>query len=262
MIVSIPELQAALGLLDSVTAGDLALLNLLQPKAQAAVVDYLGYSPEYLRATEYYPRDESMGRNLAAQGDGGRYEVSGGRAVYVNTGRAEFLQLARIPVRIVHHVYVDYDARYGQRSGAFGASTEWTAGEDFYIEQDSDAFSLSGNLIAATGWPVTPGSIKVDYTAGYTADEFTGRASSGINAAGLHDAIMMTTVAAFKQYKAQQSQTRVGFVPGPVVSERLGDYSYTLEQSSAAMFGQLKISIPAAAIDKLSGFLHYGLSLT
>lgn len=262
MIVSIPELQAALGLLDSITAGDLALLNLLQPKAQGVVIDYLGYSPEYARGTEYYPRDESMGRSLAAQGDGGRYEVSGGRAVYVNTGRAEYLQLQRLPVRAVHHVYVDYDARFGQRAGAFDASTEWTAGVDFYLEQEGDGFCLSGNLIASTGWPVTPGSVKVDYTAGYTADEFTGRASSGVNAAGLHDAIMMTTIVAFKQFKAQQKQARVGFVSGPVISERLGDYNYAIEPGSAAAMASMKIAIPDAAIQKLAGYLHYGLSLT
>lgn len=262
MIVSLPELQVALVGAGAFTAGQLALVNLLQPKAQAAVIDALGYNPETLRATEYYPRGEDMGTRLLASGEPGRYESSGGRAVYVNPETAEYLQLLRIPVRTVHSVFVDYDGRFGQRAGAFAASTEWDAGVDFYLESEQDGYCRSGCLVASTGWPVTPGSVKVDYTAGFSQEEFSGRASSGINAAGIHEAVMITTINAVHQFLTKQRNSRVGFVPGPVISERLGDYSYTLDASSAAAAAGFEVNVPAGALNKLAKFRHYGAMLT
>lgn len=256
MIVSIAELRAALGLADSITAGDLATLNLVQPKANSAIKDALGYNPETLRATEYYPRAEAMVKAASA-----RYEIAGSRAVLVSTANTDYLQLARLPVRTVHALYVDSDGRFGQRGGAFGAGTELTAGTDFYLETEQDGLCHSGCLIATTGWPVTPGSIKVDYTAGYTADEFTGRASSGIDAGGIHEAVLITAVQAFHQLKAKQ-KTRAGFVPGPIISERMGDYSYTLDSASAAEIAGFHVSVPQAALDKLAKFRHFGQLLT
>lgn len=259
MIVSIPEFQVALGLAASITDADRGLLSLLQPKAQAAVIEKLGYDPVQREATEFYPRAE-IASIAALADDSGRFEVSGSRAVWAAAATSDYLQLARLPVRSVAHVYVDNDGRFGQRAGAFGAGTELTAGEDYYLELDEEGLCRTGCLIAATGWPVTPGSIKVTYTAGYSDEEFTGRADSGINAAAIAEAILLTTIHAFRAYKAQQ-KGRAGFVAGAITSERLGDYSYTADGASAAAMSALAVNVPPAALEKLETFINYGRQL-
>lgn len=86
-------------------------------------------------------------------------------------------------------VRVDQDGNFGATSGAFAAETALTYGEDYAlkIDQDDGLRSRSGILIKLTGrWErrrirqagllatftgPSPGSIRVTYTGGYTADD-------------------------------------------------------------------------------------------
>jgi hypothetical protein len=114
------------------------------------------------------------------------------------------LQVQHIPVRSVTELRIDYDGRSGTSSGAFSEAAK-TEGVDFwpnYERQDDDGNTVcsDGILYSFGRWPLEPGAIQMIYVGGLKI--FTGQESSALGG--------------------------TGFTPGPVVSERLGDYSYQL----------------------------------
>jgi hypothetical protein len=82
----------------------------------------------------------------------------------------EFLQLDNAFVTAVSNVYEDMNARFGSGGTDFAAATELTYNTDYYIELDDANISKSGRLIrVARNWSSRPGTIKIVYTAGFTA---------------------------------------------------------------------------------------------
>lgn len=147
------------------------------------------------------------------------------------------LVLRQWPVTAVESVHVDPTGYAGQAAGAFPATTEWAQGENWMLVPDTTGgVSRRGLLrvIAGTGntvwlgmypawgvypgklhaarrpcWPPGDGNIKVVYTAGYAA------------------------VPADLQYACGylvSEMVRNMPVGGPLASESLGAYSYSIAQ--------------------------------
>lgn len=271
-IASEAEARASLGLMSSITDEERAMLNLLLPQAEGAVISHLGYDPVQRSATEYYPRhDPSGGIGIV----GSAWDVSSNHRraeLYGVRGRAPIfpsLQLQRLPVRAVTDLRIDYDARFGQQDGAFAEASRKTAGTDYWIEFDGTNYSPTGCLFANFQWPMEPGTVRVTYRAGYSPDELAGRATADavasdgtvttarVNAGPIKRAVLMTVIAAMQKWAAQKKTTK-GFRPGVVTSEKLGDYSYTLEGTSAKMLAGLTVDLPGAAVQILEPFVHWG----
>ena len=162
-------------------------------------------------------------------------------------------------MRLINEIKVDFSGGFGQITDTFGNSTILTSGDDFYQDyEDSSGLNLTGHVFSRTGWPVGPGSIKVTYKSGYTADELRGRADT-INASGIWQAALLTLMKSFKTMKAAGRQGQAGFVSGLVTSERLGDYAYSTSGDSASAMVGMMVSVPPEAGALLSSFRHFGL---
>src|SRR5690606_18761523 len=101
----------------------------------------------------------------------------------LNDSAVDELQVQHLPIRYrdkdgsnAIDLRIDYDGRGGTRSGAFAANTQQTEGVDFwpnYDAQDSSGYQLcrDGVIRSEGRWPNQPGSVRITYTAGYTAEE-------------------------------------------------------------------------------------------
>lgn len=271
MLINEAEIRVMLGLTSSITDDERAVLNLIAPAAEARVIDHLGYNPEQALATEYYPRSDAAG-GIASGGYGWDVTSTHRRAEMYATGSAgplyPSLQLERLPVRQVVDVRVDYSARFGTAPNAFPNDSVWAAGSDYWAEWDEASLCRSGCLFAAGTWPTEPGTVRVQYRAGYSPEELTGRATASgtaadgtittarVNASAIKRAALITAVKAVQSWAALRKSATRGFTPGAIQSENLGDYSYSLAASSA-MAG-LVTALPAEAAELLEPFVHWG----
>lgn len=265
------EARVALGLISTITDEERAVINLLLPAAEAAIAGEIGYDPVQIELTEYYPRQTPAGGYLRG---GVAWDVDSQhrRALMYRTGggvpRYPTLQLARLPLRKITRVRVDYEGRHGETSESFGADSEWVQGEDFWGEYDRPNYSPTGCVFGNRVWPEQPGSIEIVYRAGYSPSELQGRATAdevasdgtittaGINASALKRACLLTLSASVHKWSSLR-KTASGFVPA-MSSERLGDYSYTLGRGGELASG-LIVEIPAPAVQLCEPFKHWGL---
>lgn len=271
-IASEAEARVALGLMSTITDEERAILNLLLPAAEDAVIGHLGYDPVQRVATEYYPRQDPGGGYITG---GSLWDVDAGHRVaqmYQAGGTATLyptLQLERLPLRSITDLWIDYDGKHGQASGAFPESSKKVQGQDYWGEFDQANYGPTGCIFSASAWPREPGTVKVTYRAGYSPDELAGRASSTstesdgtintarVNASAIKRACLMTLTTAMQKWAAQKKQ-ETGWVPGGLSSEKLGDYSYSVGGASAATIAGMVVEIPAPAAELLEPFRHWG----
>jgi hypothetical protein len=241
------EAMLELGLSSSVTEEERAVVNQAIVKAEGAVKKYLRYDPLLRRRTEYYPRyDLSLGRGESIM------EVSSTQAYQrqLASGETSELQLKHIPVRAspAMELRIDYDGRSGTRAGAFGVETIQVEGEDFWANYDQ--FDGSGNRVCSDGllrsmglWPLSAGTVRVIYTAGYTDVELRGQdepdaeGNDVLDASPIWTAVLEETKRRVEQVMVRK-KSNMGWTAGPKTSESLGDYSYSIDTSLArALYG-------------------------
>lgn len=272
MICTQAELRVFLGLSASITDEERAVLNVIHPSAERKVKKHISYDPEQRSRTEFYPRHQATG-GLAIR-DYSVWDVNdshtAARLEPRSTNVNRTLQLQHIPIRSVATVHVDYDGKHGENSSGFADSTLWVQGDDYWAEFEEANVCRSGMLWANGAWPIVPGSVRVTYRAGYSTDEFAGRATTSatvsdvvttedLDGSGIKRAVIVTVVKAFQTWAALKKSTKLGFVPGPLSGEKLGDYSYTLAGTSSEMIAGLMVELPGEARNALEEYRHYGL---
>lgn len=255
-IADISEVLLRAGLFSVVTEEERALAGEFLKFSQAAVRRYLGYDPVQGTRTEYYPNldIELGGRRIWEVNDTQAYTRTVGEAT------ATELQIRHVPIRSITSLYVDYDGRAGARSGAFPAGSQWTEGTDFWPNYDSvDSSSAKvcrdGILRSYGLWPTNPGSVKITYVAGYTDAELHGQ-DSVIDASVIVDVVIDEAVRRFIKFDAMKKKSGAGFT-GPLSSESLGDYSYSVDTSSRNELIS-KSDLTMESISKLDDFVNYG----
>lgn len=277
MIITEAEARVVLGIESSATDTERALLTLLVPVACNRVKQYLEYDPEQAELTEIYPR-HNVGGGVQIPSQSGQWRVNPAhtRAMFEDSNRSrDTLQLERLPVRSVSEVLVDTTANHGQADGAFSDSTEWEQGSDFWVEWDrtysgSTTIGLCGTgcLISYGSWPTEIGTVRVKYRAGYSPEELAGRAVSDatndsvvtmnrVDASGIKRAALLTVTRAFHEAIAFRKHSRVGFVPGSLTSENMGDYSYQV--AGGAGVTDMTVSLPPEAAEELDEYRNYGV---
>ena len=268
MIVTEGELRVLLGLTGTITNQERGWLSMAHREAESAVKKFIGYDPEQRTATEYFPR--RLGNEVSISN---RWDVNESHTVaridrtsgiYNRT-----LQLQRLPVRNIVDIREDLNGRFGKGSSAFPASTSLTEGEDYWTEWDEDNLSLSGLVVNNGAWNVTPGSIRVEYTGGYSIDELAGTATSastsapfsniGIDAGTISLAVKNECLRRFKTYAVQAKNAISGWLSGPVTSEKLGDYSYTIGSSPPiTLTTALVLGLTAESEAALETYVNWG----
>lgn len=160
MIVSDTDVRTALGL--STSDPNLPMLLSIRNRVERLVKKYVKYNVEHASHTEFLP---AGGRDLAYDPleDGG---WRGGRVgAYADTQ----ILLSNLPVRSIEAVYRD-------QYRVFGPSTLLQA-SSYRLDCETPDLCESGIVVCDRGWDWTPRSVKVVYTAGWTAGEFLDEAS-------------------------------------------------------------------------------------
>ena len=98
------------------------------------------------------------------------------------------------------------------------------------------------------------------YTAGYSSGEFHGT-DTIVDAGGIWEAVLEEAVRRSRTAFIWSKKNAAGFLAGPIVSEGLGDYNYSIDSSlSGKMFGSAW-DLMGASKEKLQSFVNYGLEL-
>ena len=257
-IIDVSEALLVLGLSSSVTDEERAIVNASIGKAEGAIKRHLRYDPTLQTHTEFYPRQP-----LHSAGSDAVWESEGELAVLRRSAEEAIteLQLQHIPVRSITELFVDYEARSGTRSGAFPASSAKVEGTDYWpnfdaVDSDGNSLCVDGIIRSEGSWPTTPGTVKVVYVAGYTAEELHGQ-DSVIDASPIVDAVIDEVVRRAKKAFVMMKSSS-GWSAGPKISERLGDYAYTIDASSLNRLVGSTSDITPETREKLSGFVNWG----
>ncbi len=203
-------------------------------RAEAAVRRHLRYDPVQKERTEFYPL-----MDFDYQATAGVWEAEGGQAYYrrVAAASSEELQVRHLPIRRQNaagtetkpRIFIDYDGRSGTTDNSF--ETEQTEGQDFWANYEGHdsagaKFCSDGILRSYGRWPVTPNSVKIIYTAGYTNTELRNEDGTQIvDGSPIWAAALAEAVRRLKKGMLL-AKTNRGWLPGPLTSEKLGDYSY------------------------------------
>jgi len=265
-IIDASEVLLEMGLSSSVTEEERAIVEASILRAESAVRSFLAYDPAYAERTEYYPQEVS---NNAGQGS--TWDVNATSA-YVRMsagGQSTELQIRHLPIRSITSLYIDYDGRFGTKSGAFSASTLKTSGEDYWanftcVDGSSNGLCKDGIVRSNGLWPNTPGSVKIIYTSGYTKDEFHGSDFVVDGTAIAESVLEESLIRAKRALSFWKKSSTSGHLPGLITSEKLGDYSYQLDASTAtSLFGSSvnSMSLSDLAKVKLGPFVNYGWAL-
>lgn len=241
-----------------------AIISLSIRRAEGAVIRYLKYDPVQRLRTEFYPLSEAQITRGA-----GVWEATATQAIFKEYGgvSGSELQLKHVPLRSAAlDVRVDYNARAGTASGSFASATQQVEGSDFWpnyngIDSDGNSYSLDGILRAQGSWPTSPGSIKITYTAGYSANELQG-IDNLVNAAAIWDATLEEAVHRAREAILKKKSATIGYTAGPKIEERLGDYSYRISDSlSKELFGVHSFDLMRSSMVSLEEFVNYGYSM-
>jgi len=264
-IVDVSEALLELGLSDSATDEERALINSAITKAEGAVRRHLHYDPVQRSRTEFYPQTDRDLLNRAAV-----FEVEGSQAVLRKLASAatEELQVQHIPIRSITTLSIDLNGRSGTTQDAFPATSLKTEGTDFWPNYDgfdgadTPAQICRDGILRSFGrWPNTPGTVKIVYVAGYTSAELHGQ-NDVVDASPIVDAVIDEVVRRARKAFVNFKKTGAGFVAGPFSSEKLGDYSYNIDTSVLnRLFGGVWDLLPETQA-KLSEFVNYGWSIS
>ena len=248
----------------NVSASD-TVLAALQPAIDRSVARFLRYNPIQVSHTEFHPRRSHV---FGGSGERGQWESDGTKAFFVsrygNTRTSDVLQLHHLPVRGTPTIYEDRGALAGQKAGSFAAGTALVSGTNFWMdasEEDDDGtlLSRSGQVIRrGSVWPTELGSVKVTYTAGYSATEFAGTATSGVDVSDIAVACKLLMQKMYQTIKATGSASGTGTVAGIKISERLGDYGYSVEGNTARNLAGMSMNIIGEIAELLQPHVNYG----
>jgi len=263
-----------LGISDTATANEQSIVDSAIKWAESAVRRHLRYDPVYRTRVEYYPQmnvDYSPGYAI--------WEASETEAYLrqLSSAVTDELQLRHLPIRSITSLYLDYDGRFGKRSGSFATDTLKTEGTDYWprydgVDDDSNPVCRDGIILSTGRWPTTPGSVKITYVAGYTADEFTGNGIA-LDAVSIYESVVFEAARKAKQTfvlskNSGSTTSSTGWATGAITSERLGDYSYNLSTSgggsSSSGAGGLYDGVrdlSAETLERLADFVNLGFAL-
>lgn len=258
MIVTDTDVRTFCGAPES----DSALLAMIHAPVEADVKRFLGWDPERATVTRYFPKGEFGGKPHPFVGAFGVVKQSGG------TGE----------VLALDHKYVLNDSSLVvyECSGSYAgqhADTSWellTKGTQYALEIDEDntangdRVSRSGHLLRLDAdWPRSQGSVKVTYTAGFTANEFLGTVSGEdyTDASDIRYAVLQAVGRAYNQAKMHQYQQNSGRPGGLVTGESIQGYSYSMEGGAAVQMAGMAMALPVEVQERLTRYRALGKML-
>lgn len=251
----------------TLTANQTTKLTRAIKRASAAVRHELGYDPVLNYVTEYYPLVDVGGERGR-----GVWEADSSHAHFRRVGGqgTNELQLRGLPIRQANSsgnqtiaLYEDYGARSGTVSGSFpDLSVE---GSDFWanydgVDSSGYKFARDGILRSFGLWPLEPGSVKVSYLSGYTEDELEGD-DSVLDASVIREVAKRESIRRFIQSETIFKSKMAGYT-GPLTSENLGDYSYSVDGSILkSLVGFSGNGLMMESVLQIEAFVNFGAKI-
>ena len=235
---------------------DDATLALVIAGAEHAVMNFLRYDPVKSSKTEFYPTNLER----ADTAENPTFDSINGKAIAQRVGSVlgDVLILRNRPVwnDSTLEVREQPGAYAGQLSGSFGSGTVLTKGVDYWLDCNaSDQISVSGILYRIGGsWAAEPGSIKVTYNSGFADADLAGTGTR--KAADIKLATMQAVAFNYKQFALNAVQGRAGLTAGPIVSEKIGPYSYRNSAASVQAYNFAN-SLPSSSLVLLQPHRSY-----
>jgi len=181
---------------------------------------------------------------------------SGPLAVATHPTVRDRIQLLHWPVNIASiEVWEDRDK--SRLAADYDNDAKLTIESGYSIECESmrvvDGLTLSDRFVTirrvGSSWPKPPGAAFVRYTAGITQE----------NSPDIWEIIRTATLQTFEaQFYRSKQTASIGSNAGPVASESIGKYSYSVNTSSMAM---TQSGVATAAMATLSDVIDYGVYL-
>lgn len=213
------------------------LVPMLRPLVEKAVQDRIGWKVEQASYTRYYPPHD---RGAVAERFPGQFGVvpASGARLRVLRLTHKFVLLAGL------QVWESRSAYFGQAAD-FDADALLTLGSHYSLDTEDGAVSEGGHLRRlATYWPRRPGSVKVTYTAGFTADELDATGGT-TDASDVRLAVLMQFTKTYREMASWKKSSVTG-AAGPIESESVPGYSYKLSSAAAAAsLGFARVLSPA-----------------
>ena len=250
-IITDSELVAFLDTNDADT-----LVPMVRREAERLCKHYMGWDPVRVELTEYYPAAERGGDQFYQVGTWGLHDEIGGRSNVINLQRA-YVLASGLAVSEYAGAFM------GQYADA--AFTELTLGSQYYLDLDNDYLSLSGQLVRlGATWPKLRGSVKVVYTAGFSATEVSGAMGEDTDytdASDIRLAVLLTAMEVYNEAKAQRVRRSSSGASGPLKSETVPDYSYTRDAATGAYLQGMPTSLPEEVTQILDSYRSMDLVL-
>ena len=256
-ICSPGEVLAALGKAGTATSDDRGLVEMLLPLTDGAIKRFLGWNVIQKTWTHLLPDIDmyDIAQFQSAWDMGEPFDARNGQISYFYPGTPQILQTPEIPLRSVTSLYVDFASAGGQNSANFSSATLLTLGTDYYIQYDApdpgqtvpytSGICWAGHIRRWLGgvWPGRSQTALCTYVAGFTPDEIDGVTALPVKPIGdLKYAAILAAVAGFREFKAWAD--RSGQEPGPIISERLADYSATYSEKAILQATGLMSRLP------------------
>lgn len=232
-------------------------LSLLIGVAEAAIYEYLQKSLGQSRTIEFLP----VGITGATYDRGPlstARQMPDDTIIYTAGDVSRHgLQLKNTPIVSTGLIVeIDENGKGGQAPGAFSGDA-LTLGEDYWLDADqtrhiespaTELISRSGILWKETAWPSTPRSVRVTYYGGSAASVI----SSNLDL--LKYAVHLTTM----NLRQMNSNLTANGGSGPLQSESLGKYSYTVSRDYLRNFGGTGNVVPPTVTTMLQTMRNYG----
>lgn len=234
---------------------DDTLLPVIRPLVEKAVRNFVGWDLEQAEYTRYYPKTEKGGADDVFVGGFGVVSGTGGRTQKLQLDH-KYALLADLEVR--EHS----GANFGQ-THVFDDDDLLTLGTQYILVCDDGVVSKTGHVTRlAAYWPKGAGSVQVVYTAGFTPEEFEGRSGS-TDASEIRYAVLDELQRAYQEARNYQQSSSRATVGGPIMSESVPGYSYTLAllpSAATALFGRIR-PLSLQTMHRLQKFRRWGLAI-
>jgi hypothetical protein len=236
------------------------VLPMVHRATENDITQFLGWNPLRQTYQRTFPKGEAGGKDDYFVGSFGIVPRAGGVTDVLALDHKYVLNDGTLYVRECAGAY------FGQTVGM--EWTDLTKGTHYAIEVDEDESSDGGHvsrsgclLRIGTEWPKSRGSVKVTYTAGFTATELDGTLTGEADytdASAVKYATLQAISRAFSQSKMHQYTQQTGRPGGLVVSESISGYSYSLDGGVAQATMGLGLVLPVEVQMRLQKFRRYG----
>jgi len=150
----------------------------------------------------------------------------------------------------------DSNARFGQVADSFPSSSALSLGNDYYITNNISGFNMFAHVVRRVGnWPCSPGSIRVSYTAGWTADELNGNVSDlDLDASDIKMATLLAIASRYNEALSIAPTQGAAGSTGSVERFRIDDYEIQYGSTTAESSFDQNVSLPTNSRTLLSQY--------